>query len=257
MSLAGIQPIDRDRGTLYGISVGPGDPELITLKGLKQLQRSPVVAFPQGVGGKLGMAQRAIAPWLQPQQEQLPLDFPYVRDLEVLQAAWNAAADRVWSHLSAGQDVAFTCEGDVSFYSTFTYLAQTLQDRYPEAKIATIPGVSSPMAAASALGLPLTVRAQRLAILPALYAISEFEATLDWADVVILLKVNSVYETVWQVLRDRQLLARAWVVERATLPEQVVYFDLRDRPCLHLPYFAILGVQVMTLERGDREIVLG
>ncbi|MBE9118750.1 precorrin-2 C(20)-methyltransferase [Lusitaniella coriacea LEGE 07157] len=230
-------------GTLYGISVGPGDPELVTLKGLRYLQRAKVVAFPAGIQGKPGIAQTIISPWLQPHQQQLSLHFPYVRDLETLTQAWNDAAQKVWNYLEQGQDVAFACEGDVSFYSTFTYLAQTLQHLHPDAIIETVPGVSSPMAAAAALELPLTARNQRLAVLPAIYTMGELESVLEWADVVVLMKVSSVYEQVWQVLQSYQLLDRSWIVERATLPQQKRY-NLRDRPTLKLPYFSLLIVWV-------------
>lgn len=231
-------------GTLYGISVGPGDPELITLKGLRLLQQVPVVAFPAGIQHQPGIAQQIVAQWLSPNQVQLALTFPYVQDMAVLEAAWQAAAQQVWQYLNRGQDVGFTCEGDVSFYSTFTYLAQTLQQLHPEALITLVPGVCSPMAAAAALGLPLTIRQERLVVLPALYTVGELEAVLDWADVVVLMKVSSVYEQVWQVLQRRGLLENSWVVERATLPDMVIYSHLGDRPTLKLPYFSLLIVQV-------------
>lgn len=231
-------------GTLYGISVGTGDPELITVKGLKILQSSKVVAFPAGIKGKLGIAQQIVAPWMSLNQQQLALTFPYVQEQEILEAAWKNAAVQVWQYLQQGVDVAFVCEGDVSFYSTFSYLAQTLQQIHPEVLIQSIPGVCSPMAAASALKLPLTVGAEKLVVLPAIYQLKELEAVLDWADVVVLMKVASVYEQVWQILNQRNLLERSRVVERATLPEMVIYNGLRDRPSLQLPYFSILIVQV-------------
>lgn len=231
-------------GTLYGISVGPGDRELLTLKGLRILKQSPVVAFPAGVSGKLGKAQQIVEEWLGEHQVQLALTFPYVLDPDILTQAWQQAAAQVWYYLRLGQDVAFVCEGDISFYSTFTYLVQTLQQLYPQVVVQMIPGVCSPMAAASALGLPLTIRGDRLVVLPALYNVKELETILDWADVLVLMKVSSVYEQVWQVLHRRQLLAQAWVVERATLPDQVIYQDLRDRPSLKLPYFSLLIVKI-------------
>jgi len=231
-------------GTLYGISVGPGDPELITLKGLRILKQASVVAFPAGVQGKPGIAQQIVDEWLGSHQVQVALTFPYVQDIAILTQAWQIAAQQVWQYLHLGQDVAFVCEGDVSFYSTFTYLSEMLQQLHPECVVQTVPGVCSPMAAASALGVPLTVRDQRLAVLPALYNVGELETILDWADVVVLMKVSSVYEKVWQVLHRRQLLEHACVVERATLPEQVIYEDLRDRPTLKLPYFSLLIVKV-------------
>lgn len=231
-------------GTLYGIGVGPGDPELLTLKALRLLKTSPVVAFPAGLDGKLGIAQTTIAAWIRPDQVQLALEFPYVQEIDVLTQAWSQAAEKVWRYLQQGQDVVFASEGDVSFYSTFTYLAQTLQQLHPEALVQTVPGVCSPLSAAAALGLPLTVRSQRLAILPALYHAEELETVLQWADVVVLMKVSSVYQQVWSILQRYQLLDRSYVVERATLPQQVIYAGLGDRPTLQLPYFSLLIVQV-------------
>jgi len=242
------------QGTLYGIGVGPGDPELITVKGLRSLQQVPVVAFPAGLQDKPGIAQQIVMPWLSPNQLQLALTFPYVQDLAVLTQAWQEAADTIWQYLSQGQDVAFACEGDISFYSTFTYLAQTLQQLHPEAVVKLIPGVTSPMAAAAALGLPLTMRQERLAVLPALYSVAELEVVLDWADVVVLLKVSSVYDQVWQVLQQRALLENSWVVERATLQSQVIHSDLRDRPNLKLPYFSLLIVRVKGYKSIKNEV---
>jgi precorrin-2/cobalt-factor-2 C20-methyltransferase len=231
-------------GTLYGISIGPGDPELITLKGLRLLRTADAIAFPAGVNDKPGLAQSIISPWSLSSQKQLPLDFPYVQDSATLIQAWQIAAHTVWSYLAQGQNVAFACEGDISFYSTFTYLAQTLQQIHPEAVIEIVPGVSSPMAAAAALGLPLTVREQRLAVLPAIYTMGELESILSWADAIVLMKISSVYEQVWQILKQHQLLDRAFAVERVALPEQKIYSDLRNHPKLKLSYFSLLIIQV-------------
>jgi len=231
-------------GTLYGISVGTGDPELITVKGLRLLQQSPVVAFPAGIKSKIGVAQRTIEPWLTPQQIQLPLDFPYVQDDRLLNQAWSRAAETVWIYLEQGQDVAFACEGDVSFYSTFNYLQATLQALHPQALIAKVPGVCSPMAAAASLGFPLTILDQRLVILPALHRISELTTILPTADVVVLMKVSSVYEQVWQILAKQGLLETSSIVAKASLPEQVIYDSLVDRPHLALPYFSIMIIKI-------------
>ncbi|MGB0562769.1 MAG: precorrin-2 C(20)-methyltransferase [Spirulinaceae cyanobacterium] len=233
-------PASQPLGRLYGISVGTGDPELITLKGLRYLREADVVAFPAGCDGQRGIAERIVLPWLTQPQELLALEFPYVRDETVLQAAWHKAAAIVWEWLELGKSVAFVCEGDVSFYSTFTYLAQTLQQHHPEVAIEIVPGVSSPQAAAATLGIPLTCLNQRYVVLPALYQLHELEQVLAWAEVVVLLKVSSVYTQVWQILRQRNLLAQSWVVERASQPNQIVYGDLSDRPTLQLSYFSLL-----------------
>lgn len=231
-------------GTLYGISAGPGDPELLTLKGLRLLKQAAVVAFPAGVSGKPGIAQQIVAEWVRPDQIHLAIVFPYVQDAEVLLQAWRAGADQVWQHLQQGRDVVFVSEGDVSFYSTFTYLAQTLQQAHPEVAIDAVPGVCSPLAAAAALGLPLTLRQQRLVVLPALYQVADLETTLAAADVVVLMKVSSVYSQVWTILQRHQLLERSYVVEWATHSNQVIHRELQTKPDLTLPYFSLLIVQV-------------
>lgn len=227
-------------GTLYGIGIGTGDPELITLKGWRQLQNAPVVAFPSGLNNQPGVAETIIQPWLKPEQIQLSLTFPYVQDESLLHQAWTEAAEKVWFYLNQGQDVAFACEGDISFYSTFNYLAQTLNHNHPQVSIVAIPGIASPMAAAAVLGLPLTVRDQRLTVLPALYHIDRLEQALNSAEVVVLMKVGSVYGQVWQFLKQRNLLAQAYIVERATQPNQKIYSNLEQLPHLSLSYFSVL-----------------
>ena len=229
-------------GTLFGLSVGTGDPELITLKALRRLQAVPIIAFPAGVNRQPGIAEKIITPWLKAGQKTLALSFPYVQDEAILQQAWEKAAYQVWQFLENGEDVAFACEGDVHFYSTFTYLSQTLSAHYPTAIIKTVPGVCSPLAAVAALGIPLTVRNQKLAILPALYSLAELEEALSWAEVTVLMKVSTVYPQVWQILAKHRLLQQAAIVEWATLPNQIIYRNLQQYPQLNLSYFSLLVV---------------
>ncbi len=229
-------------GILIGIGVGPGDPDLITLKALKCLQTADVVAFPQGRNGQPGLAQQIIAPHLA-QQQQLPLEFPYIFDQEQLSSAWYQAADQVWRCLSRGQNVVFACEGDLSFYGTFNYLALSLECRYPAARVERVPGICSPMAAVSALGIPLTVQSDKLVVLPAIYTLADLDAVLAWADVVVLLKVGSVYTQVWELLHQRQLLEQSWVITHATQPNQRVYRPLTPYPSLELPYFSLMVIR--------------
>ncbi|HIK44420.1 MAG TPA: precorrin-2 C(20)-methyltransferase [Leptolyngbyaceae cyanobacterium M65_K2018_010] len=230
-------------GTLTGIGVGPGDPDLITVKALAALQRATVVAYPRGRPGQAGWAEQILGDRIAPHQRRLPLDFPFVTDPAQLQRAWQQAAAQVWTLLAQGQDVVFACEGDLSFYGTFTYLAEALERAHPEVVIHRIPGVCSPMAAVSALGIPLTKQGEKLAVLPALYSLADLEQTLTWAEVVVLLKVGSVYAQVWPVLKKHQLLHRSWVVVRASQPNQEIYRDLDRFPQLDLPYFSLMVIR--------------
>lgn len=231
---------DSSLGILYGIGVGPGDPELISIKGLRYLQQCSIVAYPAGINGKQGIAEQIITPWLRSQQQQLPLLFPYVQDTICLQAAWQQAALTVWAFLSKGQDVVFACEGDVSVYSTFTYLAETLLFLHPQAVVKRVPGISSPMAAAAALDMPLVYQRDRLAILPALQRLEDLQDVLMWADVIVLLKVSRVYPEVWQILKQEKLLQTSYVVIRASTTSQKTYRNLENYPNLQLPYFSLL-----------------
>jgi precorrin-2/cobalt-factor-2 C20-methyltransferase len=229
-------------GTLYGISVGTGDPELITVKAMRLLQTTKIIAFPAGINNQPGVAQQIIQQWLQPDRVTIPLNFPYVRERAILESAWYKSAEIVWQYLQQGRDVAFACEGDISFYSTFTHLATTLKELYPQTLITIIPGVCSPVAAASDLGIPLTISDQRLTVLPALYTVEQLETALNHAEVVILLKVSSVYQQVWQILQQRNLLEHSFVVEKATCSDRKIYQNLVNYPDLKLSYFSILIV---------------
>lgn len=231
-------------GKLYGLSIGPGDPELITVKALNILRQVSVVAFPAGINGQMGIAGTIVNQWLQSSQVLLSLNFPYVHDEKILTQAWQDAAHQVFIYLNQGRDVAFVCEGDVSFYSTFTYLAKAVQYLYPMVDIDTVPGVCSPMATAAVLGIPLTVRSEKLAILPVMYDVQELSSALDWAQVIVLMKVRAVYQEVWQILKERNLLDHAYVVEKTTWPDQIIYDHLGDRPQLQLSYFSLMLIRV-------------
>lgn len=228
------------KGILYGVSVGTGDPELITLKGVKILENAPIVAFPQGIRGKKGIAEGIIEGYLNPRQKKVALCFPYTTDDFVLHQAWQKVAFEVYGYLMQGDDVAFACEGDVSFFSTFTYLAQYVRMLDAQVVIQRIPGVSSPMVAASALQIPLTMQEEKVAILPAFYSLEDLEKVLKTVDIVVLLKVHSVYSQVWQLLKNLDLLKFAQVVERASFSDEKIYTDLTNSPSLNLGYFSLM-----------------
>lgn len=240
-------------GKLYGVGAGPGDPDLITVKGLRILQRSPLVTFPAGKNGKPGIAQQIIAPWLKPEQQTLALEFPYIQDDIALQQAWDTAAADILPHLQQGRDVCFVSEGDVSFYSTFSYLAHSVQklsaNASPEPgahpnpssgpEVITIPGICSPLTAAAMVGQPLTLRQQKLLVLPALYDADALAQAIALADVIVLMKIGAEYEKIWSILKDHDLLENSYIVERASWPQQHIHQNLSDRPQLPLDYFSI------------------
>ena len=232
-----------DWGQLWGVSVGPGDSEWLTLKGLRILQTVDVVACPQNRQGEPGIAYAIVKSHLQPEQIILPLDLPFVRDPVQLQQAWTNAGETLVPLLKKGTNVAFITEGDASLYSTFSYVAQSVHRLAPAVAITPVPGVCSPLAAMAALNMPLSLGAEKIAILPALYDPSELIHALEWADVVVLMKVASVFDQVWQTLQDLGLLEQASLVEQVGSSEEKQYPSLVDLADHKPPYFSILIVR--------------
>ncbi len=227
-------------GTFWGISAGAGDPDWITVKAAKLLSSVNWVACPQNASGQPGLAYQIVRPWLRPEQTLLSLHLPFVTQPEQLQAAWRAAAEQLAPTLEQGEDIAFVCEGDVGLYSTFAYVAQALRERIPTLPIQAIPGVCSPLAAAALLGSPLVLGSEKLAILPALFALSELEQACAWAEVVVLMKVAPVYPQVWQWLAARGWLEQARLVIWAGWPQQAIFSTLEGLADYQPPYFSLL-----------------
>jgi len=227
-------------GTFWGIGVGPGDPEWLTIKGLRVLRSAAIVALPQNKQGHPGMAYEIVREFLLPEQKIVPLELPFVRDEETLQAAWKTAACELLPFLEQGEDIVFLSEGDISLYSTFTYVARALQEIKPNLNVCSVPGVCSPLAAASVLGEPLAIAGEKVAILPALYHPEELSTALRWAEVVVLMKVASVYETVWQYLAEQNLLDRASLVAWVGGERQTILPNLVDAVDYKPHYFSLL-----------------
>jgi precorrin-2/cobalt-factor-2 C20-methyltransferase len=233
---------ETELGKFYGIGVGPGDPELLTIKGFRVLREVDIIAFPAGRDRKPSMAEAIAAKFIQPHHQLIPLLLPFVKDSLVLRTAWQTAAINLISPLRQGKNIAFIAEGDISFYSSFTYLMLGLKAKCPDLEIEIVPGVSSPNAAAAAVGIPLTIWSDKLAVLPSLSSILDLENALDWAEVTVLMNIDCAYVQIWEVLRSRDLLNHSHIVAWASSPKQRIWSDLTDLPNLMPPYFSLLIV---------------
>ena len=145
-------------GTLHLVGVGPGDPELLTLKAARILGAAPVIAYPT-TGEANGLALSIAEAHLNPAAERLPVVLPMQVERGPAQAAYDVAAETIRRHLAAGRDVAWLCEGDPLFYGSAMYLTARVA---PHAPVAVIPGVTSLTAAAAAIGRPLAARIETL-----------------------------------------------------------------------------------------------
>lgn len=233
------------RGRLLGLGVGPGDPELITLKALRLLREAPVVGY-FVAKGKRGNAFGIIEAHLQAQQTLLPLVYPVTTEAlpaplsyeQVISDFYDEASVQVAEHLDAGRDVAVICEGDPFFYGSYMYLHDRLAQRY-EAEV--IPGVCSMLGGASVLGAPLVYRNQSLSVLSGVLPAEELKRRLADADAAVIMKLGRNFPKVREVLTELGLDGRALYVERATMANQkIVPLDQVDPQSS--PYFSLIIV---------------
>lgn len=233
------------KGRLYGLGVGPGDPDLITLKALKLLQAADVVAYPTGRTSG-GNAHDAIAPHINGRQELLALKYPAtagpVADSSqypaLIRTFYDDTAETLAKRLQAGKDVALICLGDPFFYGSYMYWHDRLAERF---ETVVVPGVSSVMAAPAVLSRPLAHKNDAVTVLPGTLGEAELEERLRRADVAVIMKLGRTLPKVVRVLDKLGLLERAHYVERATMPgERVLRPDEVDPATAD--YFSIIIV---------------
>ncbi len=231
-------------GKLYGIGVGPGAPDLVTLRAYELLRRLPVLAVPRPNAYSPSLAFRIIEPHLRTDGEQkhLYLEFPMTKDPDILVPAWAKAFLAIETELEAGRDVGFVTQGDPFIYSTFIYVYESLKAKYPELVIEVVPGVTSIAAVPMVAGVPLVDGQERLAVIPASYGTEELRSILRSFDSIVLMKVASVMETVVDLLEEEDLLDCAYYVERATTSEQRIVRDLRELRGNRCIYFSMVVV---------------
>lgn len=222
-------------GTLYGIGLGPGDPELLTLKALRLIRAAPVVAYPAPDDGA-SFARAIVAQWLNPGQREIVIRVPMVPERFPAQVVYDASAAEIAMVLAAGSDVAALCQGDPFFYGSFMYLFARLAGRFP---VEIVPGVSSLAACAAASRLPLVGRSETLMVIPATLPEAELERRLAEVEAAAIIKLGRHFAKVRRVLDRLGLAARAQYVERASLPNQRVA-ALAEIDAASVPYFAML-----------------
>jgi precorrin-2/cobalt-factor-2 C20-methyltransferase len=231
-------------GTLYGVGVGPGDPELLTLKAARILGSVPIVYVPVARAEAPSYAAAIIADHIDPARQQISaLVFAMRGDAAIMAAQWEANARIILAHLRTGADAAFATEGDPMLYSTFVHVARAVTELEPRTPIAYVPGISSVNAVAAAAGLPLGDRDERIAILPATYAAGELREALASYDTVVLLKVASALEEVLDTLDELGLLGQAVCVRRCGRPEEEIIRDVRTLRGASLDYFSTMIVR--------------
>lgn len=228
-------------GILYGIGVGPGDPDLITLAAVKALSEVDVVFAPASTKNDFSVALDIIRPHLRASVEIRRLDFPMTRDDAVRTAARGRNAEAVLECLHGGRCAAFITLGDPLIYSTFGHLLRELRARDDQAEVRIIPGVTSFQAAAARLEKTLVEGDESLVVATGNSDVGRLAKLLDVADAAVVLKPAKRFAALKTLLRDQGLDGRATLITRCGLSDEAVFTDLEAVP-ERLSYFSLVFV---------------
>ncbi len=229
------------RGTLYGVGVGPGDPQLLTLKACEVIRSSDVLAYPVNSAGE-SFARSIASGVIVEGTDELPIHVPMKVERGPAQAAYDVATGAISDHLNAGQNVAYLCIGDPLFYGSFMYLAARLGEEHT---LEIVPGITSLSACAARTHIPLGGRNDILSVIPAILDEDALKVALAGADMAVIIKVGRHFEKLRNVIGALGLIDKAVIVEGATGEDEHVT-PLEDITPGEQPYFSTI-----LLRRGE------
>ncbi|MBK3778499.1 precorrin-2 C(20)-methyltransferase [Azospirillum sp. YIM DDC1] len=244
-------PTGISTGTLYGVSVGPGDPDLMTVRAMRTIGACPVVAY-FCKRGTSGQARRIADGCITAEHIELPMVYPVTVELppshpdygRQIEAFFDESAERLAEHLAAGRSIAALNEGDAFFYGSFMHLFLRLASRFPTE---VVPGVTSMMCSASLLPRPLTLRDDVLAVIPGTLGEEALLHALRNADAAVIMKLGQNLPKVRRAVEAAGLADRAWYIERASMADQRV-MPFREAPET-APYFSQIVIPGEGLRR--------
>jgi precorrin-2/cobalt-factor-2 C20-methyltransferase len=230
-------------GRLYGIGVGPGDPELLTVKAVRLIQAAPVVGY-FAKAGRRGNARGIVDRWMTGNAVELPLHYPMTTEhafdspvyVTILAAFYENAVAVISAHLDAGRDVALLSEGDPLFYGSFMHLHIRLRSRYP---VTLVPGVTGMAGCWAAAAEPMTRGDDTMLVVPGTLPLTGLIEQLRATDAAVIMKLGRNFSKVRTAVREAGLLHRAIYVERGTMENQVV-MPLAEKTDDTAPYFSLI-----------------
>jgi len=242
---ADISSLKQPSGRLFGVGVGPGDPELLTVKATRIIQEASVIAY-FAKQGRSSNALRTAAGWIKTGVVELPLLYPVTTEIPFdepayacrLSAFYNNAAAAIAEHLHEGRDVALICEGDPLFYGSFMHIYVRLRDRFRTVICAGVTGMSGCWTAART---PMSWGDDVLTVLPATLPREHLARRLSATDAAVVMKLGHNLSKVRAALSDAGLFSRAIYVERGTMAEEIV-LPLAQKRDDEAPYFALILV---------------
>jgi len=230
-------------GTLYGASLAPGDPDLITRRSWALLQSDAYWTYPvKKKNGSSYALQIALQAGLTEPENSTELIFPMTHDKEILAKYWLQAAQTVIEILHQGHDVIFLVEGDASTFSTFQHLSKTVKGLNESIEVETIPGVTSFNAAAARAEMPLADTDDTVAIIPAGYGLEMIDSLLNDFDTLVLLKVKPILDDIIELLQQKDLLSNSCFIEKAGSTEERIVHDVASLHGEKVNYLSLIMI---------------
>jgi precorrin-2/cobalt-factor-2 C20-methyltransferase len=238
------------QGSFYVVGVGPGDPELLTLKAVGTLKKCPVWFVPSAFENGGSMALKIVSGVVSSDRKTIishrfPMKAIYrgqAPDPEV-KMAWDEAGRMILQYIHDGYDVAFPTLGDPAIYSTGFYVCETLMQQHPSLALHIIPGVSAIGASSAAITQPLCLGDERLVVIPATFENEKIKELLANCDVAVFMKVYKVMDKLIDLLKELGLADKAVLVERCSMPDQKIWHDIHAAASQELHYFSTMIVR--------------
>ncbi|WP_302117911.1 cobalt-factor II C(20)-methyltransferase [uncultured Limosilactobacillus sp.] len=221
--------------SFYGIGVGPGDSELLTVKAINTIKKLDILYVPQAHKGGKSVAEKIATPYLPATLTIKKRHFPMVKNWDTKVESWRKIADEIKNDVQEGKNVGFLTLGDPSVYSTFSYIADML---VRDIDVQTIAGISSFSQIAASLSIPLMLDEESLEVVPATADEEKLTKVVDLNDNVVIMKIATNFKKVYQILQARDLLDKTIIVENASMTNQKVQRLSEYTSEDHLPYFS-------------------
>lgn len=235
-------------GTFIGVGVGPGDPELITLKALRAIRKASVISYianDKGESQAKYIAREALEE-VEGDQQEIPVCMPMCNDRNIANGVYDKAAVEIREQLEQGRDVVFICEGDPLFFGSFTYLLERLQDDCP---CQVIPGISSINSASAALRHPLTMLKESLVVVSGRHSDEQLREALLHHDSVVIMKAGRARPRILALLKETNRWAEARYLENIGRRDEVIFEDMSVLDDEAGPYFSLF---IVTRTERDR-----
>ncbi|MDO4541927.1 MAG: precorrin-2 C(20)-methyltransferase [Bacillota bacterium] len=215
------------KGKFYGVGVGPGDPELLTIKGKRIIEECDIIVTPITKGDSDSTALNIVSPYIG-DKDILNLLLPMTKDTAELEKAWNNGAQKIMELLDADKNVAFITLGDPSLFSTFMYVYRPVREAGYQWEI--VPGINAPSATAARLGIGLADGKESLAIMAATTDLEAVEETIKNHDNTVLMKGAGKWPNIAAILEKLEVVDKTAAVERCTMKEERVFADVKNMP---------------------------